>query len=423
MISHDVDVVIVGAGVAGLSCGRHLLEKGVSFAILEADERIGGRLKTDEMDGFLLNHGFQVLQTAYPEARRMLDYDRLALKPFAPGAMVRADGRFYRISDPLRRPRDIWSTLTAPIGSFSDRLRLARLVASARRQSVSRLFQAPDGSTQALLRSAGFSEQMIERFFMPFFGGVCLDPAIEASSRVFRYVLRIFAEGDVALPARGMGAIAAQLAEAIPSDRIQTAARVDSIRGEGVVLESGETVACRQVVVATEGPEAGNEAARLLNKPATVASLGETCVYFAADRAPIDGPYLVLNGEGQSAINSITVPSLVAGSYAPAGSALISVVLIGDHLPAAGDAAAVVQEELTSWFGPAVKKWRHLKTYRIDHALPAQPPPMPDPTVPLNPLQKHVTVCGEYGSVPGIQWAMLSGRHAADAVSAGIASV
>jgi phytoene dehydrogenase-like protein len=110
----DVDVVVVGAGLAGLSCARHLIENSVSFVVLEADARIGGRLKTDVLDGFLLNHGFQVLQTAYPEARRQLDYHRLELKPFAPGAMIRMEGRFFRVADPRRRPQDIWSSLTAP---------------------------------------------------------------------------------------------------------------------------------------------------------------------------------------------------------------------------------------------------------------------------------------------------------------------
>ena len=126
----EVEVVVVGAGLAGLSCARHLMNRSVSFIILEADDRIGGRLKTDVLDGFLLNHGFQVLQTAYPEARRQLDYHRLELKPFAPGAIIRVAGKFMRVSDPRRRPRDIWSSLTAPIGTFTDRLRMIRMASS-----------------------------------------------------------------------------------------------------------------------------------------------------------------------------------------------------------------------------------------------------------------------------------------------------
>jgi phytoene dehydrogenase-like protein len=418
MKSYDVDVVIVGAGVAGLCCARHLLDSGISFTVLEADERIGGRLKTDEMNGFLLNHGFQVLQSAYPEARRMLDYKRLDLKAFAAGAMVWVEGRFHRISDPLRRPQDLWSSLTAPIGSFSDRLRMIQMVVGARRRSVSQLFQAPDMTTLAYLRSEGFSEKMIQRFFIPFFGGVCLDPAIGASSRVFRYVLRMFAEGDVALPARGMGAIAAQLAEGIPDGRIRTAAGVETIRTNQVTLQSGEKVSCRWVVIATDGPET----ARLLDRPTAIASRSEACVYFAAEKSPIDGSYLILNGEGDSVVNSVTIPSFVAGTYAPAGQVLISAVLIGDGISDGGEVASTARQELTRWFGPDVRNWRHLKTYQIAHALPTQPPPMPDPTVPAKPAGRGVAVCGEYGLVPGIQWGMLSGRHAAETIRADIAA-
>ena len=120
----DKKVIIVGAGLAGLSCARRLMEDDISFLVLEADQRIGGRLKTDNLDGFILNNGFQVLQTAYPEARRVLAYDRLGLKPFASGAIIRIDGNFDRVADPRRRPQDLWSTLSAPIGTMADRLRM-----------------------------------------------------------------------------------------------------------------------------------------------------------------------------------------------------------------------------------------------------------------------------------------------------------
>ena len=412
MKSADVDVVVVGAGLAGLSCAKHLMNNSVSFVVLEADQRIGGRLKSDVLDGFILNHGFQVLQTAYPEARRQLNYRRLELKPFAPGAMIRMGGRFFRVADPRRRPQDIWSSLTAPIGTFTDRLRMIRMASSAKRGSVSSLFQSPDMTTLEFLHSQGISEKMIERFFKPFFGGVCLDPGIQASSRVFKYVLRVFAEGNVALPGQGMGAIVSQLAEGLPQEAIQIGTRVESIHPGGAVLTSGQTIKCRAVVLATEGPQT----LRLLGKPASIVSQGELCLYFAAPNAPIKDPYLILNGEGTGLINSLSVPSIVAPSYAPAGEALISVVLLGHLSLDDRSAESVVREELTDWFGPVVKKWRHLKTYRIEHALPAQSPPMPDPTFPAKPVMPGVYVCGEYQSVPGIQWALLSGRHVAEAV-------
>jgi len=412
MSTSKTEVIIVGAGLAGLSCARRLKEDNIPFVILEADHRIGGRLKTDSVDRFLLDRGFQVLQTAYPEARRMLDYRRLDLKPFAPGAMIRTNGRFYTIADPRRRPLGLWGTATAPIGEFLDRLRMVNLALKVSRGSVSNLFKKPDMNTVDFLTGEGFSAKIIQKFFIPFFSGVCLDPRIQASSRVFQYIFRIFAEGDVALPARGMGAIPQQLAGTLPQVSIRTGARVESIHQSKVVLTSGETINGQAVVLATEGPET----ARLAGLPRQGRSRGEICLYYAAKKPPVDKPYLVLNGDGTGWINSLTVPSVVAPTYAPDGRHLVSVVVIG-HMDA--DDSSVernARRELTEWFGPAVGGWRHLQTDRILHALPEQQPPMPDPTVAAPPIRSGLFVCGEYGSVPGIQWALLSGRHAAEAV-------
>lgn len=178
------------------------------------------------------------------------------------------------------------------------------------------------------------------------------------------------------------------------------------------MLTSGEKITGQVVVLATEGLET----ARLLGAPQSMASRGEICLYFTAKKPPIAEPYLVLNGEGTGWVNSLTVPSIVAPTYAPAGQHLISVVVIGHRSAENATAEAAVRREMTEWFGAEVSDWRHLKTYRIAHALPEQPPPMPDPTARSAAKKPGIYVCGEYGSVPGIQWALLSGRQTAEQI-------
>ena len=209
-----------------------------------------------------------------------------------------------------------------------------------------------------------------------------------------------------------MRAIPEQLAEKLPDERIRTGTPVQSITEGEVILESGERPTSPALVLATEGPET----ARLLVTPESVASRGELCLYFSAKEPPIAEPYLILNGDDSGWVNSVTIPSVVAPSYAPDDLNLISVVVIGHFDADDSTAETVVRRELNGWFGPVVGKWQHLKTYHIRHALPIQSLPMPDPTVSSTLGKPGIYVCGEHGSVPEIQWALLSGRQAAEQV-------
>ena len=125
-------VVIIGGGLSGLTCAKELHAAGVDFLLFEASDAVGGRVRTDEVDGFLLDRGFQVLLTAYPEAIRHLDYDALKLKAFEPGSLIRANDEFHQMSDPWRRPQHALQTAFAPVGSLMDKLRIGRLRWSAR---------------------------------------------------------------------------------------------------------------------------------------------------------------------------------------------------------------------------------------------------------------------------------------------------
>jgi protoporphyrinogen oxidase len=229
---------------------------------------------------------------------------------------------------------------------------------------------------------------------------------------VLAYVLRMFATGEAALPAMGMARIPRQLARDLPSDGIRTGVRVRAVEAYGVTLDDGTRLPARAVVVATAAPETE----RLLGSSPDTRSIGETCLYFACAREAWHPPYLVLNGEGTGLINNVVFPSVVSADYAPAGRSLVGVVVLG--IPDEPDAAVTerVRMQLVEWFGAPARSWEHLRTYRIVHALPDQSPPTPNPVRPQAMALPGVFVCGEHGSLPGIQWAMVSGRHAAEAV-------
>ena len=412
MTTSSPEVIIIGAGLAGLCCSRTLHQAGIPFLLLEASDGVGGRMRTDRVEGFLLDRGFQVLQTAYPEARRVLDYPALNLKPFYPGALVYHGNRLHRVGDPLRQPGHLFATIFSPIGTLADKLRMARLRWRVSQSSLEDLFRRSETSTVGALKSQGFSDTMIERFFRPFFSGVFFDQELASSSRMFEFVFRMLAEGDTALPAGGIGAIPAQLAEALPEGSIRTDSPVTKVEEGKVVLASGEAIRGRVVVLATDG----SETARLLGKEKAFPSVGCACLYFAADKPPVAEPILVLDGENVGPVTNLAVVSNVAPSYAPPGHSLIQATVVGN--PEMGDLDLEVKsrEQLVRWFGPDVGSWRLLRLYRITRALPDQTPPTPDPLTQPVRVTSWLFVCGEYQSLSSIHWAMVSGRRAAEAV-------
>lgn len=415
------DVIVIGAGLSGLACALTLKDRGLEPLVIEAADRAGGRIRTDHRDGFLLDRGFQVLQTWYPEARRFLDYGRLDLRPFEPGALVRAAGRFHRVSDVWRRPLRLPEMLASPIGTTADKLRLLRLRRDCLTGDLESLYARPDRPALDLLRDLGFSERMLERFFKPFFSGVFFEPELACSSRAFAFVFRAFALGDTALPARGMGEIPAQLAAPLPPSRIRLGCRVERLEDRQVVLDSGERLRARALVIATPGRETARLLGRPEQRPPQATHRGTTCLHFAADRAPVQGPYLVLNGEGRAAsgqgpVNSLLCPSNLSKHYAPPGQSLVTVNCHGaEHDPEALETAVRVQ--LAGWFGDRVDAWRRLACYRLPEALPAQPPPVPFPGSVAQRQSDWLWVCGEYQHAPSIQWALHSGHRAGAAIS------
>ena len=407
-------VVIVGAGLAGLCCARSLAQREVPYLLLEASDRVGGRVRTDAVDGFLLDRGFQVLLSSYPEAQRVLDYAALDLRAFEPGALVQFEGSLHRVTDPFRRPLRALASLFSPIGGLSDKLRVAALRRSALSGSAGSLLERPETTTVESLARRGFSDAMIDRFFRPFFGGVFLESELETSSRWFELLFRLFALGSATLPARGMEEIPRQLVAGLDPERVRTSAPVVEVGENEVITTTGERIAASAVVIAAEEPAARS----LVGETSRVRWRSVSCLYFAAAESPISGQELVLGGEPGGRVNNLCVPSALSEHYAPEGQHLVSVTVIDALDEPEDELEETVREQLAGWFGADVGSWRHLKSYRIEHALPAQAPGEFQPRRATKRHPSGAFFCGDYCATSSIQGAMVSGRKTAAAVAA-----
>lgn len=407
------DSIVIGAGLAGLACAIKLEAQGFNVCLLEASGGVGGRVASDELDGFILDRGFQVFLTAYPEAAKMLDYKSLDLRPFFSGALIYENGRFQRLADPFKQPASLLPMMLSDVVSLSDKLKIAYLRQKVMASSINDIFSQGDTTIKQHLKNLGFSDDIISRFFSPFFGGITLDRELSGSSRMFEFIYKMMAEGQVTVPAAGMGAITAQLAARLKPDTLKLNSRVQSV--DQHVNLSDRRLQARSIVVATEGPEA----ARLLPRIRAPRSLRATCLYFAAPQAPMSEPILVLNAGG-GLINNLAVMSNTASTYAPDGQSLISVTVLGEPELEGERLTEQVLAELKAWYGKAADEFRHLRTYVIHHAQPAarlgQAPQSARLTGPDG--AANIYVCGDHYENASINGALVSGRKAAEAVLA-----
>ena len=406
-------VIIVGAGLAGLACARELRKARVPSLVLEAADAVGGRVRTDVLDSFRLDRGFQVLFDAYPEAKRYLNFESLELRPFFNGAEIFKNGRFHRMADPIRHPFSALRALRSPIGSLHDKYYVLLLA-----QELSKLNHIPrrtdEMPTEELLRAFGFSEEMINRFFRPFFGGIFLERELRTSSRVFQFLFAMMAQGQTVVPRYGMQAIPDQLAAGLPPDSIRLNTPVREVQAGRVTLESGEVLEAPKVVLAVNEPSA----AQLLGAPQKAATQRMvTCLYYSTPETNLPKtPILYLDGEGRGPVNQAVVLTNISKDYAPAGQRLISATVLG--APGSMALEGAVREHLALWFGPSVSGWRHLKSYTLLEAQSENRQLRTGAEGAPAKLAPGLYQCGDHLQDISINGALLSGRLAAEAILA-----
>ncbi|WP_435552263.1 NAD(P)/FAD-dependent oxidoreductase [Natrinema sp. CGMCC1.2065] len=420
-------VVVAGGGLAGLVAARHLAAAGTDVTLFERRETTGGRVRTLERDGFRFDRGFQVCFTAYPAVRRELDLTALHLRRFAPGATVAGPDGLSTLADPLREPGTIPATLSNPYVSAGDALRVARLWYRLRRTDPGDIFAGDDERIDDFLRTRGFSDRFIEGFVAPFYGGITLDRSLATSRRVFEYTFRTLAAGETVVPAAGMEAIPAQLADRVREvgGTIRTGTTVESVAADGgdasdstgsVTVETdAEPLEADAVVVATDPPTA-----RDLTGVESIPTEARSCVtqYYALP-AGTDlgtGRRLLLNATGWGP-NHVVPHSAVAPEYAPADATLISATYLGEQPASDEDLAERTRRSLESWSpNREFDDLETLHTERIPFAQFDQPPGIHDRLPDARDPAGSVYLAGDYTQWSSIQGAMESGRRAAEAV-------
>ncbi|WP_327214887.1 FAD-dependent oxidoreductase [[Kitasatospora] papulosa] len=401
------DAVVVGAGLAGLACALDLIRAGLRVELLEASDGVGGRMRTDRRDGFLLDRGFQVFNTSYPQVKRRLDLRALRLRPFTPGLVARTSSGRVRLTDPTRRPGDAGALLPGRVLPARDLAALAALTARDVLLPAKRVGRMTDRTAAEALVRAGLSPLAIEDLLRPFLSGVFLEEGLETSARFLHLVWRSMARGTLCLPAHGIGAVPAQLAAGLPEGALRLDSAVTGVTDSGVLLADGGERPGGAVVVATDSATA----ARLLPGLPVPDGRTVTTYYHAADRSPLTEPTLVVDS-GLAVLNSCVLTE-VAPSYAPRGTALVSTSVLGSG-PPGGE--RTVRARLAELYDADTSAWETVAAYTVEGALPAMRPPWPlSRTTRFAPGRY---VCGDHRATGSVQGALASGSRAAREVLA-----
>jgi phytoene dehydrogenase-like protein len=383
--------IVIGGGISGLIAAKELRDKGEdSVLVIEASDKVGGRIRTDEVNGYLLDRGFQVFIDSYPAAKEAFDYDELQLRQFLPGAIVRYKNRFHLVSDPIRRPQDLLASLLNPIGSVTDKIKVGLFSQICKFTPLSNILDAKESSAMDLLQNQwALSDSMINKFFKPFYQGIYLSPLKDQSSVMMEFVFKMFTEGSATLPAYGMGSICERLAEKLPSDTIKLNTKVKAIKevegtgkihvhGANAGSDTGEVVyEAEKVILATDAPSAAmvdvdGSTGGGLNEVSPPTPRSSLALYFGFEgMPPVKDPILVLNGENDldsgvdATVNNVCFPSQVSSHYAPPGKSLASVTIVGSEDVLAmtdSELEESVRVQLAEWWGQAtIAKWEFLK--------------------------------------------------------------
>ncbi len=382
-------ILIIGAGIAGLQAATILHQNGRDFILFEKQAKVGGRVSSFEKDGFILDRGFQVLQTSYPEVQRSLDLTALNLHFFESGAMIK-DQLFF---NPLRRPFELFSS---DILTFKDVFSLARIW--FRLQGDVPALDGNKQTTQELIDSYSFSDRFKNEFLIPFFQGVFLQETLTQPTSLFFYYLQQFLYGNAAIPAGGMQAISDQMASSLPTDKLKLNQEIVTISASSITLKSGEIIEGDAVILAVDLPVA----AKILGLQAPEI-LGSRTFYFSAKKVAKEPALLLLVGE-QHLLHFTCLTDINPG-LAPSGKALYSATSLSNS--SEKEVKEALQKQLPG------QKLTLVDSFDIPHSLQKV-----DDYEAIKRAANGIILAGDYLEFPSLQGALSSGRKAAEEILA-----
>ena len=408
-MSKQVEVAIIGAGLAGLACAIELQKNNINFQIFEASDGVGGRVRSDVIDGFILDRGFQLYNPSYPEGKRLLNYDALDLKPFIPGVAIRDNKRLRIVVDPFRAKGFRLNLLKDIPGNPLSYLGLLRYFLSYLVTSDAQIATTKDISASDSLIKSGVRGNLLEKLLRPFLKGVFLESELKTSRKFLDVVLKTFLRGIPSVPAQGMQVISDQLASKLPMEKISLNTKIIKIEGNKLQTENEEIIA-KKIVVATDP----TTAISWLNLEEKIMHTVTTW-YFKADQRVAElvkgKPILFVDASNNGPLTNAVVLTNAASSYAPPGQVLVSASAISPHQNADLES---VKKHLSVIFGLDTNSWQLIKQYQIKEALASMYPPFS--LINSNQISEDLFVAGDHRATSSIQGALLSGTNAATLV-------
>ena len=402
----DHDIIIIGSGVSGLSCAKILNDNNKKFVLYESQTQVGGRMSTDLVGEHKLDRGFQVFIKGYPLYNDVSDVDQLSLYSFLPGALIRLNNRFYKVVDPFRNIIEGFKSIFTPIGSLLDKLKILKLRIS--------LLLKPSGnltnniSTYNYLKNNGFSEEMINNFFVPFFGSVLLDKDLSTVKSTFETVYKAMSSDNICLPENGIVDFPKSIYNQLPKDQFCFNTEVTAIDNHVVTFADGTSTSSKSIVIATDATTASN----LTQSFKAPLYCGTTCLYFVTSRQLIKEPMIITNA-GEGFINTICCLTNVNHSYSSQNLISVNVNKIIPDITH-DEIVDSVKLELQSWF-PEID-FDFVKLYEIPNALPKHTPSEFNRMRNIPQGENGVYFCGDYLYGASVNDAIKSGLETAEII-------